>query len=177
MEALNSQLSGLFLHFFLLSSISFGGISVVLPDMQRYVVEVNPWLTAKQFGDTFALGQAAPAPNVMFVTILGWLIAGWSGAITTTLALFLPGGILTVLLIRFNPGSATAKFGRAIRRGLSPVTIGLVLSSGWVLVSTVNDDWRGYALSVATMALVLGTKLHPLLLIAAGAAAGVAGLI
>jgi chromate transporter len=177
MEASYSELLALFVHFFLLSAISFGGISAVLPDMQRYVVEVQPWFTAKQFGDVFALGQAAPAPNVMFVTMLGWLVSGWTGALTTTLALFLPGGILTVAMIRLNARNPDATLGRAIRRGLSPLTIGLVLASGWVMTTTVNQDWRGYALSVVSAALVLGTKLHPLALIAAGALAGMAGLV
>jgi chromate transporter len=170
-------LLALFLHFSLLTAVSFGGLNSVLPEMQRYVVEVNGWLTAKQFGDIFALGQAAPAPNVMFVTTLGWMIAAWPGAIALTLALVLPSGTLTSLMIVLNARNPDAKIGRAVRRGLSPVTIGLVLASGWVLVSTVNEDWRGYAVTAVALALLLTTRVHPLWLIAAGALAGIAGLV
>ena len=45
------------LHFCLLSAMSFGGMPTVLPDMQRYVVEANAWLSAKQFGEyLFTIG-------------------------------------------------------------------------------------------------------------------------
>ena len=56
-----SAVLALFLHFVLMSLMSVGGVGSVLPDVQRYVVEVQHWLSAKQFADSFALGNAAPA--------------------------------------------------------------------------------------------------------------------
>ena len=52
-----------------------------------------------------------------------------------------------------------------------------MLSSGWVLLTSVGHDWRGYGLALATMAIALRTNISPLWLIAAGGALGVAGLI
>ena len=46
--------------------------------MHRYVVEANHWLNGKQFADIYALAQAAPGPNMMFVTLLGWQLSGWA---------------------------------------------------------------------------------------------------
>ena len=67
--------------------------------------------------------------------------------------------------------------GRALRRGLTPITLGLMLASGWILMRAVNHDWRGYLLTLLTVGLVLRTPWNPLWLIAAGALVGMAGLV
>lgn len=169
---------GLFWHYLLLSTIAAGGVSTVIPDMQRYVTDVHPWMSAQEFGEVFALVQVAPGPGVMFVTVIGWLLAGWTGALLLTLSMFLPGFVMVSLMIRFNALNQKARFGRALRRGLAPVSIGLVLASSWVLALTVNHDWRGYTVTAITVLAVLRLhKLNPLWLIAAGALAGLAGLV
>jgi chromate transporter len=167
----------MFLHFAMLSLMSVGGINTVLPDVQRYVVEVNHWLTAKQFADSYALGQAAPGPNMMYVTLVGWLAGGWAGALITTVAMLVPTALLTLAVVRLDARAPDAPLGLAIRRGLAPITLGLILSSGWILVVSVNHDWRGYALTAVTALFVLRTRLNPLWLIAAGAVAGIAGIV
>ena len=50
----------LFWHYLLLTTVAAGGVSTVIPDMQRYVVEVHPWMSAQTFGEVFALVQVAP---------------------------------------------------------------------------------------------------------------------
>ena len=172
-----TDLAALALHFALLSLMAIGGVSAILPDMQRYVVEANHWLSGKQFADIYAIGQASPGPNMMFVTLLGWQLSGWTGAIVATLAIVLPPIALTLgvtLLHANNPG---APLGRAIRSGLGPIAIGLTLSSGWVLAQSVDHSWRTALLTLATVVLMLRTKLNPLWLIAAGAIAGSAGIL
>lgn len=166
----------LFLHFLMLSAMAIGGTQTVMPDMHRYVVDVHHWITSKQFADAYALAQAAPGPNVMYVTLIGWQVAGWSGAIATTLALVIPSTAFTLLFARLSARNPDAPLGRALRRGLAPIAIGLTLSSAWVLLPSVNHDWHGYLLTALTVAIVLRTRLNPLWLIAGGAAAGMAGL-
>ena len=61
---------GLFWHYLLLSTFAVGGVPTIIPDMQRYMVEQTGWLTARQFGEVYALSQATPGPNVMVVTML-----------------------------------------------------------------------------------------------------------
>jgi chromate transporter len=167
----------LFLHYLMLSAISVGGVQAVMPDMYRYVVEVHPWITGKQFADAFSLAQAAPGPNMMFVTLIGWQVAGWAGAIATTLSLVIPSAVFSLLVARLSERGTHASLGRAVRRGLAPIAIGFSLASAWILVRTVNHDWHGYLLTALTVAIVLRTRLNPLWLIAAGALAGMFGLI
>ncbi len=167
----------LFLHFVLMSLMSVGGVGSVLPDVQRYVVEVQHWLTAKQFADSFALGNAAPGPNMMYVALIGWQVAGVLGALAATLGMILPTATLTLGVVRWNALAPDTRAGRALREGLAPITIGLILASGWVLVGSSDHDWRGYALTAATVVVFTRTRLNPLWLVAAGALAGVAGLV
>lgn len=165
------------MHFVVLSFLAVGGLQTVLLAMQRYVVDEQHWMTSQQFIDAYALAQVAPGPNVMYVTLIGWQVAGWAGAVATTLPLLAPVCTLTLLAGRLPARYARGLGHAAVRRGLTPITIGLVLASGWGMAGTVNHDWRGYTLTLSTLGVVLRTRWHPLWLIAAGALLGLAGLI
>jgi len=171
------DLPALAVHLALLSLIAIGGVGSMLPDMQRYVVEANHWLSGSQFADAYALGQAAPGPNMMFVTLLGWQLAGFIGAVATTLAVICPPALLTLAVARMHANKPDGPLGRAIRGGLAPIAIGLTLSSGLILSRSADDNWRGVVLTLLTVVLMLRTRLNPLWIILAGAIAGVAEVI
>jgi chromate transporter len=171
------DLPALGLHFALLSLMAIGGVSSILPDMQRYVVEVHHWMSGKQFADAYALGQAAPGPNMMFVTLVGWQLAGWAGAIVVTLAVVGPPILLTMGVTRLNARNPDAPLGRAIRGGLGPIAIGLTLSSGWILAQSADHSGRTALLTLLTIVLMLRTRLNPVWLILAGAVAGMTGIL
>jgi chromate transporter len=171
------DLAALGLHFALLSLMAIGGVSAILPDMQRYVVEANHWLSDRQFADAYALGQAAPGPNMMFVTLLGWQLSGWAGAIVATLAIIFPPIMLTLGITRLHASNPNAPLGRAIRGGLGPIAIGLTLSSGWILAQSADHSWRTALLTLLTVVLMLRTKLNPVWLILAGAMGGIVGIL
>ena len=90
------DLSGLFLHFLALWFVAVGGPSAILPDIHRYVVEVHQLLSNREFAEIYTLAQAAPGPNVMYTTLIGWHLAGWSGALATTIPLLVPAMTLTL---------------------------------------------------------------------------------
>jgi len=71
------DLGGLFIHFLILWFLAIGGPSTILPDIHRYVVEVHHLLTNAQFAEIYTLAQVAPGPNAMYVTLIGWHLAGW----------------------------------------------------------------------------------------------------
>jgi chromate transporter len=74
-----ADLCSLFLHFLTLSLLSIGGAISTVPEMHRFLVEKNGWLTDTGFTASIALAQAAPGPNVLFVAVLGWNVAGGDG--------------------------------------------------------------------------------------------------
>jgi chromate transporter len=92
-----SSLASLAAVFAQLSLLAFGGTNSVLPEMQRQVVQVHPWLTAQEFAALFALAQAAPGPNMLVVTLIGWRVAALPGALIATLGVAGPSSVLTFL--------------------------------------------------------------------------------
>ena len=62
----------LVLHFATLSLLGIGGAITTLPDMHRYLVDRQLWLSDAQFNASVALAQAAPGPNILFVALMGW---------------------------------------------------------------------------------------------------------
>jgi chromate transporter len=167
----------LFWHFLLLGCIAVGGLSTVMPDMYRYVVDEQALVTARQFADLYALAQAAPGPNALWVTLLGLQAAGWTGALATTLGVLIPATVFSLIASALHAQHADAPLALAVRRGLAPVALGFMLASGWLLLRSVGHGWQGYALALATFGVALGTRLNPLWLMAAGAAVGAAGLL
>ncbi len=156
----------------LLSFLAIGGTPTVLPEMQRYVVEVQHWLTSQPFAAAFTLAQVAPGPPIMYVTLIGWQIAGWAGAAATTLAVLIPAGTLTLLVGHLHARHPKARLIRVFRHGLTPMTIGLLLASAWIMIHTANHSWGAYLLTRLAVVVALRTTWHPLWLIAAGALAG-----
>jgi chromate transporter len=172
-----SQLGALFTYFLVVAFLAIGGAPSLIPELHRYLVDVHGYMTSAQFAEMYALAQVAPGPNIMYVPLLGWHIAGWAGAIATLVPMLIPSASLTVAVAYLYARHPAAAFGIAFRRGLTPITIGLICASGWILLPAVNRDWRGYVLTVVTVAVVMRTPLNPLWLLLAGAVAGVTGLV
>ena len=109
-----------------LSLLAFGGGNSILPEMQRQVVEVHPWMSAADFTALYGLAQAAPGPNLMVVTLVGWRVAGLPGAVVTTVATFAPSSLLTIVGVTVWHRFRQAPWRRAVQAGLVPITAGLV---------------------------------------------------
>jgi len=174
---MQSNLGGLFWHFLLLSCLSIGGLNTVMPDMHRYVVEEHALITSREFADVYAIAQAAPGPNALWVTLVGLQAGGWLGALATTLALFIPATSFSLIAVTLHARNPDAPFALALRRGLAPVAVGFMLASAWLLVRSADHNWQGYAITLLTVVAVLTTRLNPLILISAGALVGIAGFI
>ena len=173
----NIDLIGLFLHFLLLWFLAIGGPSTIFPGVHRYIVDVHHLLTNAQFAELYTVAQVAPGPNAMYVTLIGWHLAGWKGVIATTIPLLVPALTLTLLVGHLNERYPNAPIARAVRRGLMPITIGLVFASATILMRTVNHNGYGYLITVVTAAVVLRKSWNPLWLFAGGALVGLAGLV
>jgi chromate transporter len=160
-------------HLALLSSISFGGIPSVLPDIRNFVVVAHGWLTDREFTNCFAVAQAIPGPNmILMMSFIGWKVAGFPGAIASAFATFVPPCTMYYTAYRLWDRFRDAPWQKTIRAGIAPLTIGLVIAGGAVMARTADANWRGVAVTGAAAALLLVTRLNPLWTIAA---AGVLG--
>ena len=183
----------LFLYYISLSLLAVGGAIAAAPDMHRFLVERQGWLTDLQFNASIAIAQAAPGPNVLFIALLGWNVGlnaggagaiGWaSGALGVLLCMvgvMLPSTTLTWLATRWGHRNRDRRGVRAFKQGMAPVVIGLLLATAWILGSAHGNpatDWSLWLLTAATMVLVWRTRLHLLWLLGAGALLGALGWV
>lgn len=167
----------LFLEFTLLSFVAFGGATALLPEMHRVVVEQHQWLNETTFTHLYAIAQAAPGPNVLVVTLIGWKVAGLAGALATTLAMCLPMSIVIYLLIDRWQGFAGQRWQKAVSLGVAPLAVGLIFSGAALIAQSVGLAWGGALLVLVVVVLNLRTRWHPLWFIAMGALAGLLGWV
>ena len=186
----------LFLHFASLSLLAVGGAITTAPDMHRYLVGEQGWLSEAQFTSSIALSQAAPGPNVLFVALLGWNVglnagggpsAGWLawalallGVLVTLVAIMLPSSILTYTATQWGHRNRELRAVRAFKAGMAPIVIALLIATGWLLSAAHNQparDWPLWLLTATAAVLVWRTQIHLLWLIGAGAVLGALGLV
>ena len=169
------ELLALFGHFTLLSLLAIGGAITTAPDMQRYVVGERQWLSDAQFTASVALAQAAPGPNVLFVAVIGWNVGGAMGVLATMAGSLLPSTTLALAATRWGAARKDAIGVRAFTAGMAPLTLGLLLATGWVLTEPVRTQPVAMVLVAATVLVMVRTKISPLWPIAAGAVVGALG--
>ncbi len=183
----------LFLYYLSLSLLAVGGAIATAPDMHRFLVERQAWMTDPQFSASIAIAQAAPGPNVLFIALLGWNVglnaggpgvAGWLlgalGMAVCMLGIMLPSSLLTWLATRWGHRNRERRAVRAFKQGMAPVVIGLLLATAWVLARAHGEpalDWPLWLLTAVTMLLVWRTRLHLLWMLGAGAALGALGWV
>lgn len=168
----------IFLFFLKLSLLAVGGANAAVPEMHREVVEIRGWMSDATFSQGYALASAAPGPNVLFVAVIGWHVAGWQGLVASILGFIGPTFILAwgvAMLTQRLAGDARLA---ALRAGLVPVAVGLILATGLVTAAAAA---RGTGAEMAVAAVItLGSAIFvwrssfsPIWTLAAG---GVIGL-
>ncbi|AKJ29585.1 chromate transporter [Caldimonas brevitalea] len=173
----NADLLSLFGHFLMLSLLAIGGAISTAPDVHRYVVTERGWLTDAEFTTSIALAQAAPGPNLLFVAVVGWNVAGPMGAAVTMFGIMLPSTTLALWATRWRNQRREARGVRAFSAGMAPITVGLVLATAWLLAEPTREQPVGWALMLLTVVVMLKTRLSPIWMIAVGAVVGAMGWI
>ena len=186
----------LFLHYLSLSLLSIGGAITTAPDMHRFLVAEQHWLSDAQFTASLAIAQAAPGPNVLFIALLGWNVGlnaggpltGLLGVFLAMLGILIPSTTLTYVAAQWGYRNRHRTSVRAFKQGMAPVVVALLLATGWVLAASssvafipTDGHWRDNAplwlLTVLVAVVVWRTRLHLLWLLALGAVLGWNGLI
>ena len=169
-----AQLCG---HFMLLSMLAVGGAITTAPDMQRYLVQQQGWLSTEQFTTSIAIAQSAPGPNILFVALMGLQVAGLSGAAATLGGMLLPSSVLAINIARYGRRRADALPMRAFTAGMVPITLGLLAATAWLLAAPVRSHGLAWLLVLGTAVLAARTHLSTLWLMAAGAVLGMLGWV
>jgi chromate transporter len=173
-----SPIGRLTLFLALISSISFGGIPSVLPDIHDFVVTANGWLTDRDFSNFFALAQTIPGPNmIMMMGLIGWKVAGIPGAMAGAGATAIPPCTMYFIGYRLWDRFRDAKWQKLVRVGLAPLTFGLVVAGGTVMAETADKSWAAIGISAVAVVFLLTTRRNPLWMLAAAALLGALGLV
>lgn len=167
----------LFLHCLTLSLLAIGGAVATVPELHRHVVTEHGWLSDADFTGSVALAQAAPGPNLLFVAVVGYNVAGLAGAGAAMAGMLLPSTALTLVVTRWGSRRRDSRGVQAFVAGMAPVTLGLVLATGWLLARPVLERPAAWVLVLATVVVAWRTKVNPLWPIAAGAVAGALGWV
>ena len=173
----SGQLWTLIWTFGLMSFFAVGGAVSAIPEMHRVAVDVNHWMTNRQFADVFAISQLSPGPNVLIVTLIGYSVAGTLGALTATLAMCGPTAILAWYVSGLLKRASTSRWPAIIRTALVPLSIGLMAASALILARTSDLSWMATLITIVAAVLATFTRLSPLWMMAAGGLLGFAGVI
>jgi len=166
----------LFAHFLVLSLLSIGGAITVLHDMHRVLVGQMGLISDQQFNAAIAIAQASPGPNVLFVAVMGYQAAGLVGAAIMMIAIMLPSSTLTLIAARWGQARREWRGIQAFKAGMAPIVIALFVATGWIL-SVETPGWRHLLLTAVAALLIWRTRVHLLVLIAAGGVLGAMGWI
>jgi len=163
--------------FGMMSLFAVGGANSAIPEMHRVAVDVQHWMTEKQFADVFAISQMSPGPNVLIVTLIGFAVAGVGGALAATLAMCGPTAVLAYYVSRLLARSSHSRWPAIIQAALVPLSIGLMGASGLILALTSDRSWAAGLITATAAALAFATRLNPLWMLLAGGCLGFAGVI
>ena len=155
-------LVALALQFAGLSLVAFGGANAVIPAIHHQAVDVRHWMTDQDFAALFAIAQAAPGPNFLLSTLVGWKAGGLAGALVATAAMCGPSCLLTFWVAKVWDRYRETEWRIAVGAGLAPVTVGFVFSSAFVLIRAADTGWRLALVTAASAAVAYFTRLNPL---------------
>jgi len=160
------------------SVVSFGGGNVVLPELHRQSVAVHAWLTDEQFAAVYAISQGAPGPSTgLLAGLIGLEAGGWQGALVAAAAMLVPGAALMYLASVAMERFRASKWRGAVQQGLAPVSMGLLFAAGVIIVRAADHGWTGFVVTAVTTAVLVVTKVNPLLVMAGAGLLGWLGLV
>lgn len=166
----------LFLDIFVAGALSFGGLAAVLSSLHNNVVSHHHLTSEQVFNRTYSLAVAAPGPNAIFLSLLGYQLAGPWGALLASVAWAIP--TMTLLYFIGATGSSQAPdWLKKTRQALVPVIAGLLVAGALATSKSFLWPTRQWALTLTALAvLLLRPKWNPIWTVAACATVGALAL-
>ena len=164
----------LFLVFFKVGLFSFGGGYAILPLMQHEVVDVNKWISFKEFMDIVAVSQITPGPiSINLATHVGYRIGGTLGSTIATTSVILPSIIIISLIVIFLKRFSKLPAVQRIFKSLRVTIVGLILAAGIALFVKENFiDYKSYIIFASVLIGGLFFKIGSITLIILSGVAG-----
>jgi chromate transporter len=145
----------------------------MVPVLKAEVVERRKWIDTDDFMDALAIGNALPGPIVTKMSAaIGYRKAGWGGAIAALVGIILPSALVLLILMGFVSLVKDNPTVSSMLRGLRPVVVAMLAYAAWDMAPNALKDRATVVISVAALALMIFTSIHPALIIVGGAVIG-----
>jgi chromate transporter len=153
-------------------SLTFGSGLVIVPFLEKGLVQEYGWLNPREFLVAVAIGMMSPGPVVITATFVGFLVAGFRGSLVSTIGIFLPSFILILvvapILVRHRANPNVQGF----VKGAYGAAIGTILGACVLLGKVAIGDWLTALIGIVSLAILFRFKLSNPLLIGATAVIG-----
>ncbi|EEG78951.1 chromate transporter [Dethiobacter alkaliphilus] len=164
----------LYMAFLKIGMFSIGGGYVMLPLIQKEIIENYGWLTQTEFVDIIAIAEMTPGPvAINSATFIGYQTAGIWGAAFATAGVVTPSLVLMVLAAKMINRFYENRWVQAAFGGLRPAVIALIAGAAIYVAGTAITDYISVIFGLAAFALLIFTKLHPIVVLAISAVAGI----
>src|SRR5262244_2326331 len=170
--ASSTMLGKLFVFFLKAGSLTFGSGLVIVPFLEKGLVQQTGWLNEREFLVAVAMGMMSPGPVVITATFVGYLVAGFWGALFATIGIFLPSFLLILIvapiLVRYRTNSNVQGF----IKGAYAAAIGTILGACVLLGRIAIGDWLTALVALVSLVALFRWKISNPLLIAVAAVVG-----
>jgi chromate transporter len=167
-----STLGQLLAFFLKAGSLTFGSGLVIVPFLEKGLVQQTGWLNGREFLVAVAVGMISPGPVVITATFVGYLVAGFWGATVSTIGIFLPSFLLILIvapiLVRHRANPDVQGF----VKGAYAAAIGTILGASVLLGKIAIGDWLTALIGLASLAVLFRWKVSNPLLMAVTAVVG-----
>ena len=167
-----STLAELLVFFLKAGALTFGSGLVIVPFLEKGLVQQTGWLNAREFLVAVAIGMISPGPVVITATFVGYLVAGFWGAAVSTVGIFLPSFLLILVVAPILMRHRANRNVQGFVKGAYAAAIGTILGASVLLGKIAIGDWLTALIAVASLGVLFRWKVSNPLLIAVTAAIG-----
>ena len=160
------------LFFLKIAAVLYGSGYVLIAYIEGGLVNDLGWLTQQQLLDSVAIGQLTPGPVLTTATVVGYILAGWKGAIVATLAIFLPSFILVSILSPVIPKIRKFPLASHFLDAINACSVGLMAAVTFSLTTNSFTNWPTWLIAITAAIASIKFKVGPLWLVLGGAIVG-----
>ncbi|HLZ13864.1 MAG TPA: chromate efflux transporter [Candidatus Acidoferrum sp.] len=164
--------AGVFLYFLKVGAVLFGSGYVLLAVLRADLVEKLHWLTEKQLLDAIAVSQGTPGPFFTVATFVGYVIAGWKGAVLATVGMFLPAFLFVAVTAKYLPKLRESPMAGAFLDGVNAAAVALMAFVGWQFARETLLSAIPIAMALVAVVLVMRFRVNSAWLVLGGALVG-----
>jgi chromate transporter len=170
--ATTTTLGQLFIFFFKAGSLTFGSGLVIVPFLEKGLVQQTGWLNGREFLVAVAVGMLSPGPVVITATFVGYLVAGFWGSLIATVGIFLPSFLLILFVAPILIRNRNNVYVQGFVKGAYGAAIGTILGACVLLSKIAIGDWLTALIALGSLVVLFKWKVSNPLLVAITAAIG-----